>query len=157
MLLAAGLAAVSARHRRPRPRRAGRRRGAAAHAQPQPLAAQSHLQLDLARATATLGAARAYLHDQVGQLWDVVCAGSRPTLLQRAEGRLAAHHAAAEAARAVDLAFTAAGGSAVYSDSALQRCLRDVHVATQHAMVSPRLLETFAKVRLGIEADTALL
>ena len=123
----------------------------------QPLAAQSHVQLDLARATATLGAARAYLHDQVGRLWDVVCAGSRPTLLQRAEGRLAAHHAAAEAARAVDLAFTAAGGSAVYSDSALQRCLRDVHVATQHAMVSPRLLETFAKVRLGIEADTALL
>ena len=84
-------------------------------------------------------------------------AGSRPSLLHRAEGRLAAHNAAAEAAEVVDRAFTAAGGSAVYSDSPLQRCLRDVHVATQHAMVSPRLLETFAKVRLGIETDTALL
>jgi alkylation response protein AidB-like acyl-CoA dehydrogenase len=123
----------------------------------QSLSAQSHLQLGLARATATLGSARAYLHDQVGRLWDVVLAGSRPTLLQRAEGRLAAHNATAEAARAVDLAFTAAGGSAVYSDAPLQRCLRDVHVATQHAMVSPRLLETFARVRLGLEADTALL
>lgn len=123
----------------------------------QALSAQSHLQLGLARATATLGSARAYLHEQVGDLWDTVLAGSRPTLLQRAEGRLAAHNAAAEAARAVDLAFTAAGGSAVYSDAPLQRCLRDVHVATQHAMLSPRLLETFARVRLGLEADTALL
>jgi alkylation response protein AidB-like acyl-CoA dehydrogenase len=123
----------------------------------QPLSSQSYVQLDLARATARLGSARAYLHDRIGRLWDLVQAGGRASLLERAEARLAAHNAAAEAAQAVDSAFTAAGGSAVYADGALQRCLRDVHVATQHVMLSPRVLETYARVRLGLEVDTALL
>jgi hypothetical protein len=45
----------------------------------------------------------------------------------------------------------------VYSSSPLQRCLRDIHVATQHVMLSPRNLETYAKVRLGLEADLSTL
>jgi hypothetical protein len=60
-------------------------------------------------------------------------------------------------ARAVDLAYNAGGGSTVYSSSSLGRCFRDVHTATQHIMVSPRMLETFGKLRLGIDVDTAML
>jgi alkylation response protein AidB-like acyl-CoA dehydrogenase len=121
------------------------------------LAHQGYAQLDLARASAALNAARAYLHDEVGRTWDRVLAGQRSSLEQRAELRLACHHAAFEAARAVDLAYTAAGGASVYSSSPLQRCLRDIHVATQHVMLSPRNLETYAKVRLGLDADTSTL
>ena len=98
-----------------------------------------------------------YLHDQVGVMWQRVQAGARPTVAERAELRLACHHGAAEAARAVDLAYTAAGGASVYSSSSLQRCLRDIHVATQHVMLSPRNLETYAKVRLGLETDLSTL
>lgn len=123
---------------------------------PKPLAQHGYLQIDLARATAAIGAARAYLVDLVGRAWDQVGAGNKVGLPQRAELRLACHHAAAEAARATDLAYTAAGGAAVYSTSPLQRCLRDIHVATQHVMLSPRTLELFAKVRLGLEADTSM-
>jgi alkylation response protein AidB-like acyl-CoA dehydrogenase len=121
------------------------------------LAHQGYVQVDLARASAAIGSARAYVTDQVGRVWDRVQAGTRVGVDQRAELRLACHHAAFEAARAVDLAYTAAGGAAVYASSPLQRCLRDIHVATQHVMLSPRTLEMFAKVRLGLEVDTTLM
>lgn len=121
------------------------------------LAHQGYAQVDLARAAACVAGARAYLHDQVGSMWQKVQAGHRATINERADIRLACHHVAAEAARAVDLAYTAAGGASVYSSSPLQRCLRDIHVATQHVMLSPRNLDTYAKVRLGLEADLSTL
>lgn len=121
------------------------------------LAQQGYVQLDLARAAACVAGARGYLRDQVGRMWEQVLAGERPTIEERAEVRLACHHVAAEAARAIDLVYTAAGGASVYSSSPLQRCLRDIHVATQHVMLSPRNLETYAKVRLGLEADLSTL
>jgi hypothetical protein len=39
----------------------------------------------------------------------------------------------------------------------LQRCLRDVHTATQHVMVQQRALEAAGKVLLGVDADTSML
>ena len=71
--------------------------------------------------------------------------------------RLAACHATTSAARAVDIAFTAAGGSSIYASSPLQRCFRDVHVATQHVMVGPVIQELCGKVLAGLEADTSML
>jgi hypothetical protein len=50
-------------------------------------------------------------------------------------------------------AFAAGGGSSVFESSALQRCLRDVHVAAQHTVVSRRLFETYAMLRLGLQPD----
>ena len=58
----------------------------------------------------------------------------------RAELRLAYTHATRSAARVVDRMYEAAGGTAVYRTSPLQRCLRDIHVATQHAMVASSTL-----------------
>jgi alkylation response protein AidB-like acyl-CoA dehydrogenase len=57
----------------------------------------------------------------------------------------------------VDLAYHAAGGSAVFTSSPLQRCFRDVHTATQHVMVQQRALEAAGKVLLGVDADTSML
>jgi NAD(P)H-nitrite reductase large subunit len=51
----------------------------------------------------------------------------------------------------------AAGGSAVYAASPLQRHFRDVHVATQHAMVGTDVLETAGAVLLGESVSTARL
>ena len=49
------------------------------------------------------------------------------------------------------------GGTAVYRASPLQRCLRDIHVATQHAMVAPPTLETIGGVMLGLDAHGVML
>jgi alkylation response protein AidB-like acyl-CoA dehydrogenase len=121
------------------------------------LAASALAQLDVARAEGALGGARGYLVDELGRTWETILTGDHVDVLQRARVRVAAGHAAAEAARAVDLAYHAAGGSAVFTSSPLQRCFRDVHTATQHLMVQPRVLETAGKVLLGVDADTSML
>jgi alkylation response protein AidB-like acyl-CoA dehydrogenase len=48
-------------------------------------------------------------------------------------------------ARAVDLMWAAAGGSPIYTSSPLERCFRDIHVATQHASVATLSWETIGR------------
>lgn len=121
------------------------------------LAQSGAVQADFARAEAALGAARAYLLDEVDRAWAVALAGGRVDVPTRTRIRLAGAHAATTAAATVDSLFTMAGGSAVFTASPLQRCLRDVHVATQHIMVAPRLYETVGKLHLGGEANTSMM
>jgi alkylation response protein AidB-like acyl-CoA dehydrogenase len=47
------------------------------------------------------------------------------------------------------LAFRAGGGSALYDSSDLQRCLRDIHAAAQHFVVSDAAYEALGKMRMG--------
>jgi hypothetical protein len=49
------------------------------------------------------------------------------------------------------------GGTSVYQRSPLQRVFRDVHVATQHMMVSPATLELTGRILFGLETDTSQL
>ena len=114
-------------------------------------------QVNLAMAEATLGGARAFIREEVARTWEQVVRGDRPSVEQKARLRLAAAHAALQSARAVDLAYYVGGGSSVFEASPLQRCQRDVHTATQHMMVSDRNLITYARLRLGLEAETTLL
>jgi len=121
------------------------------------LAKSPMAQVELARAEAAVGGARAFLFDEVASAWERVLDGGRIDVATRARVRLACAHAAAESARAVDLMYTQGGGTSVFSAHPLQRCLRDVHTATQHLMVAPRLLETVGKVLIGVDADTTAL
>jgi alkylation response protein AidB-like acyl-CoA dehydrogenase len=77
--------------------------------------------------------------------------------LRRAGQRLAIATATRNAARAVDLLYNAGGGSSVYLSSPLQRHFRDVHAATQHAMVSTDIVETVGAVLLGEDVNTGRL
>jgi alkylation response protein AidB-like acyl-CoA dehydrogenase len=121
------------------------------------LASQTGAQRDLATAEARLSAARAFLHTEVATRWSAAVAGTPGSVEDRARLRLACSHAAAESVSVTRLAFDVGGGSSVFEDSPLQRCLRDAHVAAQHAMVSRRLFETYSQVRLGVPGDTARL
>jgi alkylation response protein AidB-like acyl-CoA dehydrogenase len=68
----------------------------------------------------------------------------------RASLRLASAHAAQSAAKAVDLMFNTAGTTASYKSSRLERCFRDVHVATQHIAVAPSNIEMVGQYFLGL-------
>ena len=57
----------------------------------------------------------------------------------------------------VDAAWMLAGGTSVYETSLLGRCLRDVHVVTQHIMVAPKLNETLGKYLLGADFNPAMI
>lgn len=120
------------------------------------LAARPAVQTQLAELTAQISAARAFLHAAIDRAHQATLTGDIPLAL-RAELRLAACHATTSAARAVDLAYGAAGGSSIYASSPLQRCFRDVHVATQHVMVGPVIQELVGKVLAGIDAETSML
>jgi alkylation response protein AidB-like acyl-CoA dehydrogenase len=122
-----------------------------------PLAERAPVQADVAIAEASLRSARAFVADAVGDAWTTVVDGDTVSDEQRRLIRLAATHAMSTGAQVVDRMYTAAGGVAVYEDSTLQRLLRDVHVATQHAITSPRTYELAGRLRLGLETDTAQL
>jgi len=121
------------------------------------LAERSTVQAQVAEAEAAVGAARAFLHEVVGVAWAAARDRGTIDVPLRARLRLAATHATAASARAVDVAYTAGGGTSVYADSPLQRAFRDVHVVTQHMMVAPATWEFVGRVLLGLETDTTML
>ncbi len=121
------------------------------------LAERAMVQVDVARAEALVLSGRAFLFEAIAQAWDAARATGRIPTEQRARLRLAATNATTSAAQATDLMYTAGGGSSIYASNALQRCFRDVHVATQHLMVSSSTLELAGRILLGLETDTSQL
>jgi alkylation response protein AidB-like acyl-CoA dehydrogenase len=114
-------------------------------------------QLNVARADAMTRAARAFLREAITEAWEGALAGDAVSIPLRARIRLACAHAASEGAAATGLCYTSGGGSAVFADNQLQRCLRDVHTATQHIMLSDRNLLTAGRVAFGLDVDTSML
>lgn len=120
------------------------------------LAERAGTQKDLARARALLRAARTYTADAIGRAWEEAEQEGRLALERKADLRLAASNNTWSAVEAVDLMYHLGGGSSVYETNVLQRCFRDVHVATQHIMVAQPTYEVVGKVMLGIDPRTML-
>jgi alkylation response protein AidB-like acyl-CoA dehydrogenase len=118
-----------------------------------PLAARPAAQSDVSRAEALLRSSRAFYYEAIEQAWEGACARGRIEADQRRDVRLATTHATRACAEAVDLMYDLGGGTSVYQRSPLQRVFRDVHVATQHMMVSPATLELTGRLLLGVETD----
>ncbi len=93
--------------------------------------------------------ARAFRTALLREAWDAVNAGAELAAEQRGLVLLAAAHAATAATQAVDLLYNAGGATSIYETSPLERCFRDVHVATQHYMLGPLSLEPAGKALLG--------
>lgn len=121
------------------------------------LAERGQVQADVAMAEAKLAAAWALLEDAVGTAWTGANSGDEPTVEQKRRLRLAATHLTQTAAEVAESMYKAGGGAAIYASSPLQRCFRDVFVATQHMMVAPRTFDTWGRLRLGLETDTTFL
>jgi alkylation response protein AidB-like acyl-CoA dehydrogenase len=122
-----------------------------------PLAARASAQTDVSRAEAMLRSARAFYYEAIEHAWENACAHGRIEVEHRRDVRLATTHATRASAQAVDLMYDLGGGTSVYRSSPLQRIFRDVHVATQHMMVSPGTLELTGRLLLGLETDTSQL
>lgn len=120
------------------------------------LAERPVVQVEVAEAEAAYRSARAFVREQVAAAWAEAEQGPLPDSHRR-DLRLAATNATLRAKEAVDLAYHAAGGSAVYRTGVLERVFRDVHVATQHGMVAPRTLEPLGRMALGLPTDTSSL
>jgi alkylation response protein AidB-like acyl-CoA dehydrogenase len=124
---------------------------------PSALATRPSTQIAVSQAIAETRSARSFLVQEAHEMWQVAQNGTVPTAEQRALLRIAATHATAAATAAADLAYTAAGSSAIFESSPLQRHLRDIHTLTQHFFVAAPTNETTGKVLLGVEPDGFML
>lgn len=122
-----------------------------------PLAERATAQEALARAVAMQRAARAGLHEAMAAAWSVAERGEAIPVNERRDLRLAASHATHSAAQVVERLFTLAGGHAVFESHPLARCLRDVHMATQHLMVAEPTFELTGRLLMGLPAATGQL
>jgi len=109
------------------------------------------VQADVGRAEALLGAARSYLFQTAGELWDEVASCRAASLRRRALLRLGCTQAAQAAAQAVDLMYNVGGGTSLYESGRLERCFRDVHACTQHIANSTDSYEMGGRVLLGLD------
>lgn len=114
------------------------------------LASQPTAQERLGRAEGALRSARALLYATIDELPYTPTWSEPLSDDQRAAIRLAGAHAADSALAVVDLLFRAAGTTAIYTRSRLDRCLRDMHVATQHINVAPSNIEMVGQHLLGL-------
>ena len=111
----------------------------------------------VATAEARLRGARAFVLEAVSDVWDAVVADEMPSVEQRALLQIACSDAARASAEAVDLVAEAAGTTANFLDSPLERRARDVRVIRQHMTVAPHHLEDAGRVLLGLPPEGIML
>jgi alkylation response protein AidB-like acyl-CoA dehydrogenase len=107
----------------------------------------------LARARATVDAARSYLYATLAQAERDVQGDQKLSVAQGLPLALAASHAAEAACEAVDLVHRCAGTSGIRAEQRFQQYFRDVHTISQHAFASPARFESAGKVLLGRDSD----
>ncbi len=122
-----------------------------------PLAARPATQVEVSRAEATLRSARAFYYEAIETAWHAARTTGHIDTEHRRDIRLATTFATHACAETVDRMYNLGGGTSVYRRSPLQRIFRDVHVATQHMMVSPATLELTGRLLLGVETDVSML
>jgi alkylation response protein AidB-like acyl-CoA dehydrogenase len=112
------------------------------------------IQAQVAQAETILRSARGLLYETIRDAWQSACQGEPLTPEQNALLAAAPVHAAASARQVTEMMYQAGGGTAVYSRSPLDRCLRDVQVAAQHMGVAPINYELAGRLLLGMDPGT---
>lgn len=114
-------------------------------------------QAEYARGVGELRAARALLYEVLAGMCETLAKGDHPATERRALVRLAASQAVVGSVRAVDIAYSLGGGSAIYETSLLQRRFRDIHTLTQHMIINAGSFEGVGRVLLGLDAPPGFL
>ena len=97
-----------------------------------------------------LRAARSLNVEILNEAWQSVCAGHTPPPPLQAQMRSCATYTTDVAVDVTSRAFHYGGGAALFTTSILQQCLRDVHAAAQHQMVSDTAYENHGQFLLGL-------
>ena len=121
-----------------------------------PMRESEIFQAELGRIGADIRAARAFCQAEHARYWRHALAGTLKTPALQAEATQGAIWLASICTRATDACFALGGGASVYDNSSLQRRLRDLHVAGQHAAVHQRHYVDAGKLLLQADAKPAV-
>ena len=110
------------------------------------------LQVQVAQAEATLGSARMYLWRSLEDIQQKMLASNQqtPTAAQRMRIRLASTHGIHQAKAVGDIAYRAAGSTAIFENGPFERRYRDLHAVTQQIQARQSQLEPVGKYLLGV-------
>jgi alkylation response protein AidB-like acyl-CoA dehydrogenase len=120
-----------------------------------PMRESEIFQGELGRVAADLRAARALLQTQAASHWRHALAGTLNDEVLLTQGTQTAIWLARTCVGVASACFALAGGSALYETSPLQRRLRDLHAAAQHAAVQQRHYVDAGKLLLHSSIDDA--
>jgi len=111
------------------------------------------VQRKLGMAEAMVGSSRAYLYQTLSEKWKKTLSGEKLSLEDRASLLLAATHTNQTCLQAVDMMYSAAGSTAIYTRSKLEHYFADAQVIRQHGFANESRYETAAQVFLGLPPD----
>jgi indole-3-acetate monooxygenase len=114
-----------------------------------PMRQSETFQGQLGCVAADISAARAFLQARAASNWRHALAGTLRDEALLTQGMQTARWLATTCVRVADACFALGGGSALYETSPLQRRLRDLHAASQHAVAHQRHYVSAGKLLLG--------
>jgi alkylation response protein AidB-like acyl-CoA dehydrogenase len=114
------------------------------------LATRPTIHAELARVEALVQSARAFLFEVAEEMMATVKTGQPVPEELEARRRLACVNVGASCTQAVDKLFALAGTTPIYTGHRLERCLRDIHTASQHLFVSPVWWEKTGQYYFGL-------
>ena len=104
-----------------------------------------------------LGSARAFILDEVRDIWEAVNASGELTVENRMRIRLASTYLIHEAKEVADAAYDAAGATAIFASSAFERRFRDIHTVTQQLQGRKAHFQTVGAFLLGHAPDMSVI
>jgi alkylation response protein AidB-like acyl-CoA dehydrogenase len=114
------------------------------------LATRPTIHAEVARAEALLQSTRAYMYEVADELMAAVRTDTVVPDPLEARRRLACVNAGGACPTLVNGMFALAGTTPIYSGHRLERCLRDIHTASQHLAVSPVWWEKTGQFYFGL-------
>ncbi|MEO5581654.1 MAG: acyl-CoA dehydrogenase family protein [Saprospiraceae bacterium] len=122
-----------------------------------PLRERGAIQRKIGMAEALVRSSRAYLHHTIETSWNKIVKGEELTLEDKAGLLLAATHTNQSCMQAVDLMYSAAGTTGIYTKNKLAHYFADAQVIRQHGFANDSRYETAAQVYLGLQPDLPVL
>lgn len=120
------------------------------------LSERATIQSEMARLTAAFRAARAYLHDEIEQTWDIAQNSDEIPVARRAALRMACTHMVRTSADICRSCYDLGGGAALFEASELQRRFRDAHAMTQHIVTAPATWELTGRLLFDLPTDASM-
>ena len=114
---------------------------------------RSTVQRKIGMAEAMIQSGRAYLHQEIASIWNKTLNEEVISLEERARLLLACTHTNQTCAQAVELIYSAAGTTGIYTTNKLANYFTDAQVIRQHGFSNDSRYESAGQIYLGVQCD----